>query len=196
MTRLPVNEDEPLLVALYPLCDSNKIVKERQNGVIGACVFGNIIININPLAEDYCNWILYVFAHEYHHCVWGHNWYSVRKGQGVNGNLLEAMISEGQADLFAMSLFPQLIPQWNKLLDNESEEKLWEIFKPVLFSADQQIHRNFIFGNETEKLPWCIGYVFGRLIVSDFLQKNPNITFADLINIIAGDILNGSRFKI
>jgi uncharacterized protein YjaZ len=69
-----------LLVALYPICDDNKKVKKYQNGVLGTSVFGNILININPLAEDYYNWIFYVFAHEYHHCVWGNNWFSLRKG--------------------------------------------------------------------------------------------------------------------
>jgi uncharacterized protein YjaZ len=106
------------------------------------------------------------------------------------------MLNEGQADLFAMSLFPQLIPRWNQLLDKESEEILWKRFRPILFNTDQEIHNKFMFGDEVENLPWCIGYVFGRLIVEDFIQQHPNISFSDLINITAIDILNGSRFKI
>jgi len=195
-TMLPQSDDDPLLVALYPICDSNREVKERQNGVVGSCAFGNIIININPLANNYYDWISYVFAHEYHHCVWGHNWYSIRNGQGLYGNFLEYMLNEGQADLFAESLFPQLHPQWNRFSNSESEEILWEKFKSILFSTDQQIHRKFMFGDKAENLPWCIGYVFGRLIISDYMQKNPNISFIDLINITAIDILNGSRFKV
>jgi len=53
-----------------------------------------------------------------------------------------------------------------------------------------------MFGDEVENLPWCIGYVFGRSIVESFIQQHPNISFIDLINIAAIDILNGSRFKI
>ncbi len=77
--------------------------------MVGACVFGNIIININPLAEDYQDWIPYVFAHEYHHSVWGYNWFVIKGGQGLEGSFLEYMLNEGQADAFAESLFPQLL---------------------------------------------------------------------------------------
>lgn len=195
-TKLPKNDDDPILVAIYPLCDNNKSAKERQNGVVGTCVFGNIIINVNPLAQNYYDWISYVFAHEYHHSIWGHNWFSVRGGQGVDGSFLEYMLNEGQADLFAESLFPQLHPQWNRLPNNVSEQMLWEKFKPILSSTDQQIHRKFMFGNEAEKLPWCIGYVFGRLIVSDYMQNHKNLSFIDLINTPAMDILQGSKYNI
>lgn len=50
---LPKADDDPLSIAIYPLDDENKSVKERQNGVLGACVFGNILIQVNPLAEDF-----------------------------------------------------------------------------------------------------------------------------------------------
>jgi uncharacterized protein YjaZ len=104
--ELPSDDDDPMLVALYPLCNSNKIVKERQNGVVGTSVFGNIIISINPIAEDWQKWIPFVFAHEYHHNIWGYNWYVVRDGKDLDGSFLQYMITEGQADLFAMSVFP------------------------------------------------------------------------------------------
>ena len=68
-TALPSDDNDPMLVALYPLCDSNKIVKERQNGIVGASVFGNMVISINPLANDWETWIPFVFAHEYHHNI-------------------------------------------------------------------------------------------------------------------------------
>jgi hypothetical protein len=41
---------------------------------------------------------------------------------------------------------------------------------------------------------WLI--FFGRLIVEDFIQQRPNISFTDLINAAAIDILNSSRFRI
>jgi uncharacterized protein YjaZ len=85
-------------------------------------------------------------------------------------------LNEGQADWFAESLFPELQPQWNRLVEHESEEALWAKIKPVLCSKDPDLHNTFMFGDETKGLPWCIGYVFGRLIVRSYLQ--------------------GSRFKI
>ena len=71
-TMLPINDETSMVIALYPLCDNNTTIKERQNGVVGCCVFGNIVININPLADDFFQWIPFVFAHEYNHSAWGH----------------------------------------------------------------------------------------------------------------------------
>ena len=186
---LPINLGEPIYTALYPACDSDKILKYRQNGVVGACPDGNIIIRINPLAQDYYGWILYVFAHEYHHCVWGYN--SWINGMNMEGSFYEPMIIEGQADLFAESVFPGLVPQWNRPFDGETESALWERLK-----NDSAIHgAASMFGNEGKGLPWCMGYSFGRAIVSDYMQERPNISFIDLIKTPPAEILNGSRFK-
>lgn len=192
---LPTDDEDTMLVVLYPLCDSDKTVKERQNGVVGTAVFGNIIIRINPLADNYQKWIPFVFAHEYHHNIWGHNWFVLRGGQGYEGTFLEYMITEGQADLFAESLFSDLIPQWNRPFNNETETMLWNRVKPILFSKDQQIHSTYMFGNEKEGLPWCMGYSLGRTIIADYLQKNPNISFSELIEVSAKKIFEASRFN-
>jgi len=189
------DDDDPMLVALYPLCDSNKIVKERQNGIVGASVFGNMIISLNPLADDWQKWIPFVFAHEYHHNIWGHNWYVVRGGKDLEGTFLEYMITEGQADLFAMSLFPDLVPQWNRLFNVEKEKNLWEQIKPILYSTDPTMHSEYMFGNDEKDLPWCMGYYFGKMIVEDFLKKQP-MPFSELLNIPAKQILEMSRFTI
>jgi len=193
-SALPLKDDDPMLAAFYPLCDSNRIVKERQNGVVGASVFGNMIININPLADGWQKWIPFVFAHEYHHNIWGHNWFVQRGGEGIEGTLLEAMITEGQADLFAESLFPDLEPKWNKPFDEETEKMLWERTKPVLFSVDHKINATYMFGNENEGLPWCMGYSFGKAIVQDYMQRYPTVSFLDLLDISAKEIFEGGKY--
>ena len=188
--ELPKDDDDPIYVALYPACDSDKGLKERQNGVVGCGLDGNVIININPLAQDYYDWILYVFAHEYHHGVFGHNWFVMRGGEGLNRSFYEKMIIEGQADLFAESLFQKLVPQWNRPFDDETESALWERLK-----TDPSTHAASMFGDESKGLPWCMGYALGRAIVSDYMQKNSSVSFADLIGTKPEDILSGSRFK-
>jgi len=194
VTALPLVDDDPMIVALYPLCNSNQGVKERQNGVLGASVFGNVVININPLAKDWKNWIPFVFAHEYHHNIWGHNWYVMHGGQGIEETYLENMIIEGQADLFAESLFPGLIPLWNRPFDPEVESKLWEQIKLVLDSKDPCTHRAHMFGDEMAGLPWCMGYSFGRAIVADFMQKHPSISFVELLDIPCRRIFEESKY--
>ena len=187
---LPVGHDEPIFTALYPACDSDKGLKESQNGVVGAGPDGNIIININPLARDYNDWILYVFAHEYHHGVWGYNaWLN---DMGMDGGFYAPMIIEGQADLFAEGVFPELVPQWNRPLDGETEAALWERLK-----TDATLHgAPSMFGDESKGLPWCVGYSLGRAIVGDYMQKHPATSCMDLIRTPPKDILGCSRFKL
>ena len=194
--ELPSAGGDDMLVVLYPLCDSNKTVKERQNGVVGTAVFGNIIISINPLADNWQRWIPFVFAHEYHHNIWGYNWFVLNGGQGIEGTFLEYMSTEGQADLFAEHLFPHLVPQWNRPFDSETEKALWENIKPILFSTDPAILGVYMFGDESKGVPWCLGYSFGRAIVGDYIQKHPGMSFDNLIKTPPIDILNGSRFSI
>jgi len=191
---LPSDDDDPMRVFLYPLCDSNKITKERRSGVTGAAVFGNVIISINPLAKYWQKWVPFVFAHEYHHNIWGHNWFVLRGGHGISGTLLESMITEGQADLFAESLFPDLIPKWNRSFDVKEEKVLWELIKPVLFDADTNKHTAYMFGDESRGLPWCMGYSFGRMIVKDYMQKHPEMSFSELLDIPAVQIFEGSKY--
>ena len=79
-TVLPNYDDDPITVALFPSDAQNETVNEKQNGVIGTALFGNLIIQINPLIEQYEKWIPYVFAHEYHHTVWGNYWFMLHGG--------------------------------------------------------------------------------------------------------------------
>jgi len=53
VNTLPNYDDDPIVIAIYPVDDDNLIVKENQNGVWGVNVFGNILLNINPLAKNY-----------------------------------------------------------------------------------------------------------------------------------------------
>lgn len=183
---LPKNDEDPITVAVYPNTDA--LVKERQNGVVGACVFGNIILNVNPLADGWAEWIPYVFAHEYHHSVWGHHWYVLNGG--LEGNFLEYMISEGQADAFAKSLFPGLQPQWLRAFTECEETDVWDKLKPVLFSTDRDGFTKYMFGEEESGLPWCTGYTVGHLMVSRYLELHPNLSFTDLIAVHPREIWN------
>jgi uncharacterized protein YjaZ len=189
---LPKHDDDPVIVAIYP--NTNPLVQERQNGVVGACVFGNIIINVNPLADHWDQWIPYVFAHEYHHSVWGHHWY-VMNG-GLEGNFLEYMISEGQADAFAKSLFPDLQPQWLSAVSRGEETDLWGKIKPILFSTDRSDFEKYMFGDEKSRLPWCIGYKFGHSIINSYLRSHPQVSFSELITVHPKEILNDSIYRL
>ncbi|QSF45048.1 DUF2268 domain-containing putative Zn-dependent protease [Paenibacillus tianjinensis] len=190
--ELPKHDEDPIIAAIYP--NNNELVKARQNGVAGACVFGNIMINVNPLADNWEEWIPYVFGHEYHHSVWGHHWYVLNGG--LEGNFLEYMINEGQADAFAKSLFPDLQPQWLRTLTESEEIEFWDKIKPILFSTDRHDFDKYMFGDEKSGLPWCVGYIFGNLVVNSYLRSHPQVSFTELIAVHPKEILNESIYKL
>lgn len=191
---LPMEDEAPTFVALYPLDDSNIVVKEKQNGVVGSSIFGNIILNINPFAQDWERWVPYVFAHEYHHCVWGDYWFSVRRGEGVTNSFLEYLINEGQADYFAGQVFPDLKPQWNQPYEADLERSIWSMMQPVLESTDFEVHQKYMFGSEALGIPWCAGYSIGSAIIKSYVINHPLVTYREMIQLSAKDILSGSRF--
>lgn len=191
---LPIDDEAPTYVALYPLDNKNTVIKEKQNGIVGSSIFGNIIIHINPLAEEWEKWIPFVFSHEYHHCIWGDYWFSVRKGEGVEHSFLEYLITEGQADCFAHHVFPNLIPQWNQRCGKDMEASVWRLMQPILESKDSEVHQKFMFGDESLGIPWCVGYSIGSAIVTSYVRNHPQITCMEMIQLTAKEILHGSRF--
>jgi uncharacterized protein YjaZ len=166
---LPSFEDDTVTIALYPLGVSHKAINERQNGVVGTSLFGNIMIQINPFIEDYQEWIPYVFAHEYHHTVWGNYWYMMH-GTEVKHDLLTALIIDGEADSFALSHYQKLKPQWLFAL---SDDDAWSLFHqqyaPYLSTCDFD-YGKFMFGDVASNIPWCAGYAIGYRLVQEFLS--------------------------
>ena len=192
---LPNYDDDPIVIAIYPLDDENSIVKERQNGVWGVCVFGNIIINVNPFAKDYYEWIPYVFAHEYHHCVWGNYWNVIRRGERT-GSLIESMLIDGQADAFAKGLYPKFNPSWISQITKEEEKALWNNHYSKLLNETDYDYSKYMFGDGATGIPWCAGYYFGYKIIDDFRKCYPKISVKNIIEMKSEEIFAMSRYGI
>lgn len=190
---LPDYDDDTRVVAIYPLDDENIIVKERQNGVVGACVSGNIVINVNPFAQDYFKWIPYVFAHEYHHCIWGSYWYGVRQG-GCTGSLIEAMLTDGQANSFAKSLYPTLNPAWIHQISKELEQELWNQHYSKLLNDTDFDYSRYMFGDDEAGIPWCAGYYFGDKIIDCYKKRYKDVDFKNIIEMSAEEIFAKSGY--
>lgn len=179
--ELPRELRRKTAVAFYPMYSEDLI-----EGVAGYCCpnSGNILIQINPLINNYYEWISFVFAHEYHHNSLFYYWYNIKEGRETKGNLLENIINEGQADEFAKSLFKGYEPSWQKGVLPADEEKAWELFKNVIYeSMSQDEMVKYMFGSKKDGIPYCAGYYFGGKIVRGFMDKNPHITFKEMIKI-------------
>lgn len=186
---LPKEDDDPMTIALYPSDN------DMPEGIVGTGVWGNIILNINPLNPCFETWTPFVFAHEYHHNVLGFYWYCVKEGKETKGNFLEAIINEGEADAFAQSIYPSLSPSWHKGVSADRESEVWEKLKKVLYkeSSPEEISP-YMFGNEDLGIPANSGYYFGHAIVEDYINKHYGISFQELIKVPHKDIFNESRF--
>lgn len=191
---LPNYDDDTITVAIYPVDDDNLIVKEQQNGVWGVNMFGNMIININPFGENYMDWISYVFAHEYHHTVWGNYWHVIHGGS--TGSLLETMLIDGQADSFAKSFNPSLNPKWISQVSIEQEKELWNKYYVKLLNETDYNYSKYMFGDDEACIPWCSGYFFGYKIVEHFKKHNPQIGFRDMIEMSSEDIFSMSNYGL
>lgn len=187
--KLPKADDDPMTIAFYP---SDNCMDE---GVFGTGTWGNIIININPINDNFIKWTPFVFAHEYHHNVLGFYWYCVKEGNETKGNFLEAIINEGQADLFAQSIYPSFSPSWHKGMTDDCEQVVWEKLKNIIYSiAPIEEFAPYMFGNEKLKIPSNAGYYFGYAIVKDYINKHPDVSFSELLQTPHQVIFNESRF--
>lgn len=190
---LPNYDDDPIYVALYPLSDDNDTVKKLQNGIVGTSTYGNMLININPLAEGFSQWLPYVFAHEYHHTVWGNYWYALHGGT-LGNHFVNSLLIDGEADSFAMSLYPDLKPKWLFDMSNDTEQALWENHYSKIIVEQDVDYFKYMFGDHNSEIPWCAGYAIGYRIIQRFLINNPDTSFRKLIEINPIDIYTLSGY--
>jgi hypothetical protein len=63
------------VVCIYAADPQNAWV--RENGVVGTGIGDNILLQINPLGENWQGAVRYAMAHEYHHAVWGYTYFAL-----------------------------------------------------------------------------------------------------------------------
>lgn len=117
-----------------------------------------------------------IVAHELHHVA-------RFRGPGYGNTLLQAMVSEGLADQYALELFGESLPPWVTAL-SESEISTWIDRARPEFDSTSYSHSQWFFG--TGSIPRWTGYTLGFRLVSDYLAANPGATAASVVN-LAGD---------
>ena len=147
-------------------------------GIGGKTVNPNyIIISLNPSFSDFQRTLhvelMSTLAHELHHAA---RWQAV--GYGVT--LLEAMISEGLADHFAIEITSRKDVQlWDHALDNKQIEVFSKKAK-AYYDDKSYNHSAWFFGSKKMKIPRWTGYTLGFEIIKNYLQNNLGETSASL----------------
>ena len=137
--------------------------------------------------------IPYVLAHEYHHAIWGYNYFAV---QGkTHMDLLTGLLIDGQADSFARMLHPELQPTWINALTPLQETEQWNRLQEHLVGNDESIYRRFFFGDASSGTPRHTAYTIGYHIVQAYLQAHPTAMVLDLMNVEARTILAESGYR-
>lgn len=165
-TILPNYDDDTITVAIFP--GNNTSVNDKQNGVVGTSLFGNMFIQVNPLIQGYEDWIKYVFAHEYHHTVWGNYWFMLHSGE-LENKFIDSLIIDGEADSFAMELYPKLRPQWLFGMSEDEIQCIWEDKYKAVAESTEVDYVSYMFGSVENEIPWCAGYAVGYMLVQNYL---------------------------
>jgi uncharacterized protein YjaZ len=182
------------VICIYALNPQNFTVREKQHGVLGTCVGDNILLQINPMGDNWKLWVPYVLAHEYHHTVWGYNYFAVQGNTQID--LLTMMLTEGQADAFAGMLYPDLHPAWIDSLAPDQEVEQWKYIQDRITGNDSmRYYQGVMFGDEKSGVPWCTGYTIAFHIIRAYLQSHADTTIVELMNQEAQRILAKSGYN-
>lgn len=134
----------------------------------------NVDIGIDPGLADstLAQRLPSIVAHELHHIA------RVR-GPGYGHTLLEAIVSEGLADHFALERFGQPPPPWTMALSAD-EYSHWLARARLEFDSTGFDHAAWFFGNG--QIPNWTGYTLGFRIVGDYQAAHGGASAAALVN--------------
>jgi Predicted Zn-dependent protease (DUF2268) len=113
-------------------------------------------------------------AHELHHAK---RWRSV----GYGNTLLEAMVSEGLADHFAIQLLAAAVPPWCEAFDRAATAGYLDRARPE-FDSTAYSHARWFFDAGVPELPRWTAYTLGYRLVESYLAAHPGATAASLVD--------------
>ncbi len=187
-------------VFLLPGDGESRVLTRQMNGVLGFSLGAQAMMVFLWPVEGWQRWLAYTVSHEYLHLV-----RNLLFPRGLSGGklvytktqepetLLDALVVEGLADIFAMALHPDIRPRWTDALSPDLEERLWPRVHRRLTVSDTAEVRRVLFG-DGDRMPAWTGYTFGYRIVRDYLERHPGVHPAGLVGLPARAILEGSGY--
>lgn len=114
-----------------------------------------------------------VVYHELHHAV---RW----RDPGYGSTLLEAMVSEGLADHYAVEMLSVAPPPWSTAISEQDKAMLREMANSMLDSS-QYGHPRWFFGT-SPSIPNWTGYTLGFDLISAYFLSRPGTTAVSLVS--------------
>ncbi|MFP7476852.1 DUF2268 domain-containing putative Zn-dependent protease [Terribacillus saccharophilus] len=143
---------------------------------------GHISIYVNAEMDD--STLVTTVAHEYNHSILFEQFPSVAEGN----TLLEHLVFEGKAVFFEEVAYP-------KEFDGEIYEydkALWQEAVKHLDDENMAVKEEIMFGSET--FPPVYGYKEGYKILSEYLERHPELEIQEWMAASSAEIYEGSEY--
>lgn len=177
-------------IIILPASSLNRPTLEKIKLPISGITIGSgkIILSIDPTFQNWTDFLPYCIAHEYHHSTWcSRNWVS------ADFSLIEYLVFEGRADLFASEQYSSVSNPLTNILTKDQESQVWGLIKNEIFDKGHDRINKVMFG--TDKIPFGSGYNIGFNIVRLFKEKNPASLTEDLIDMDPKDIFEQGGYE-
>jgi len=149
---------------------------------------GKIILSIDPTFKNWIDFLPYCIAHEYHHSTWiSRIWVS------ADFSLIEYLVFEGRADLFASEQYCAVSNPMTNFLTKDQESEIWKLIKNDIFEKGHERINQVMFG--TDNIPFGSGYNIGFNIVRLFKEKNTASLTLNLIDMDPEEIFKHSGYE-
>ncbi|WP_061809592.1 DUF2268 domain-containing protein [Rossellomorea vietnamensis] len=174
-------------IFIMPISPEDVFPIQNMEGVSGVALDENaVLINIDPSFSE--EELKYVVAHEYHHTI-------RRENNELRKTLIDSFITEGGADVFARSIYPDKTPPWiQEPLTEESKAIILEGLKENLNTVDSATYTDFRMGNRVKEIPIWSTYRMGYLIVESYVDNHPDASLKEWTQLEAEAILKGSDY--
>lgn len=177
-------------IIILPASSLNRPTLEKLKLPISGITLGSgkIILSIDPTFQKWVDYLPYCIAHEYHHSTWcSRNWIS------ADFSLIEYLVFEGRADLFASEQYSSFLNPLTNFLTKDQESEIWGLIKDEIFEKGHDRINKVMFG--TDKIPFGSGYNIGFNIVNLFKEKNTALVTLDLIDMNPKEIFEHSGYE-
>ena len=197
--RLP-RPDLNSRVFLFPGDGESRVLVRQMNGVLGFSLGAQAMMVFLWPVDGWQEWLSYTVTHEYTHLV-----RNLLYPRGLAGGklvymktqepetLLDALVAEGMADVFATGLNEDVHPPWSSALTPDLERRLWPRVHRRLGVSDTTEIRRILFG-DNDRIPLWTGYTYGYRIVTSYLEAKPDAQPASLVALSAKAIFEGSGY--
>lgn len=187
-------------IFLLPGDGESHVLVNQMNGVLGFSLGAQATMVFIWPVDNWQDWLAYTVVHEYAHLV-----RNLLFPRGLAGGklvymktqqpetLLDAMIAEGAADAFALSVMSEVVPVWTDALNTEESEHIWPRVRRRLGVSDTTEIRRILFG-DNDRVPQWTGYTLGYRMVMSYLESQPASTPAQVALLPGSTILAGSRY--